>query len=240
MLAAVQEQVRTLDKFKLRSMAANFVSDFMSYLVGLLQGSLGGNPVLNGQTLFEEKNHCGDWLDIDGKAIVFDAAEWGVPEQDAKLYGGQQCERLLAEFRIVSEHMQLRVLSLSEIATAAGLDGLKNVSGQIAAASELAQRESRATFEPLLRQLYARMEYVIKRVPFIVENVMETRSLSRSNMQKSESVAVMSLKNHPQFMWYLQRLFEEYVEELSRSAYNKCFDELMATQLVIWQLDAKR
>lgn len=51
----IQQQIRTLDNNKLRSLASNYASDYLQYLVALLQGSLEGNPAINGQTLEEEK-----------------------------------------------------------------------------------------------------------------------------------------------------------------------------------------
>lgn len=54
-LENVQQQIRTLDKNKLRAMATNHVSDFLQLLVALLQGSLEGNPTINGQNSEEEK-----------------------------------------------------------------------------------------------------------------------------------------------------------------------------------------
>lgn len=61
---------------------------------------------MNGQTLEEEKAQQadGDWLDANNRPIRFRADDWGIPYADAKLYGGQQFERLLSEFKAVSEH----------------------------------------------------------------------------------------------------------------------------------------
>ncbi len=36
-----------------------------------------------------------------------EAEEWGIPYWDSKLYGGQQFERLLAEFKAVADHLKL-------------------------------------------------------------------------------------------------------------------------------------
>jgi hypothetical protein len=54
-LEAIQMQISTLDKNKLRSIASSYVSDFCQYLVGLLGGSLEANPTISGQTLNEEQ-----------------------------------------------------------------------------------------------------------------------------------------------------------------------------------------
>jgi len=128
---------------------------------------------------------------------------------------------------------------MNDIATSSGLDTLRRLNAQIWSASELSQKTCRAIFDPLLKQLYHLMEYVIKRIPSIVDNVMETRA-NRSIAKKTEFVPAISMRNYPQFVWYLHDLFEEYVEELSKIAFDKCKDELAATQIVIWQMDAKK
>jgi hypothetical protein len=46
----------------------------------------------------------GDWRDADFQPIRFDPVEWKIPHANSKLYGGQQFERLLAEFKAVVEH----------------------------------------------------------------------------------------------------------------------------------------
>lgn len=123
--------MKTLDKNKLRALASNYVSEFLRQLVELLdsrQSSLEGNPNTNGQTLDEEKAACGktfifprtqlsgEWTDEFGNPIKFDPAEWKIPNYQTRLYGGQQLERLLAEFRIVAEHTALKAASDDDIA----------------------------------------------------------------------------------------------------------------------------
>jgi hypothetical protein len=60
--------------------------------------------------------------------IRFDPAEWKIPHASSKLYGGQQFERLLAEFKAVVEHQAIHNLSLDDIATATGPQKLNNAS----------------------------------------------------------------------------------------------------------------
>jgi hypothetical protein len=57
--------------------------------------------------------------------------EWKIPNWDAKLFGGQQMERMLAQFKAVANHTRIKNLSVDEIATSSGLSGLKNVNTHI-------------------------------------------------------------------------------------------------------------
>jgi len=69
----------------------------------------------------------GDWLDIRNQVIKFDPEEWGIPYWDAKLYGGQQFERLLSEFCAVAKHTEVPSITVADVATATGLNKLNNV-----------------------------------------------------------------------------------------------------------------
>ena len=69
----------------------------------------------------------GEWLDIHGQAVKFDPEEWSIPYWDAKLYGGQQFERLLSEFKAVCMHTNMPAISVADVATATGLNKLNNV-----------------------------------------------------------------------------------------------------------------
>ena len=64
-LTSIQHHIRTLDKNKLRAIASNYVSDFLQYIVTLLQGSeqsLEGIPNNSGFTLDDEKIHYGKMM----------------------------------------------------------------------------------------------------------------------------------------------------------------------------------
>ena len=66
-------------------------------------------------------------MDAHNKLIRFDSEEWQIPYWESKLYGGQQFERLLAEFKAVAEHQKLPEVSMDDIATAAGINKLNNI-----------------------------------------------------------------------------------------------------------------
>src|SRR4051812_16871442 len=71
----------------------------------------------------------GEWCTAE--TIRFSPKDWKIPNWDTKLYGGQQFERMLAEFRTVSDRIVLSELSMDDIATSAGLSGLKSVPNHI-------------------------------------------------------------------------------------------------------------
>src|SRR5690348_9649423 len=69
----------------------------------------------------------GDWVDLYNRVIRFEPEEWNIPYWDNKLYGGQQFERLLAEYRAVSEHTEISEVTMDDVATAAGINKLNNI-----------------------------------------------------------------------------------------------------------------
>lgn len=101
-LAALKDNVGTLSHAKLRTAAHNYTVELVHALDKLVAGTSEANAAVNGQTLAEEKSAQGnfEWSDNFNKKIrVADADKW-IPFATNKIYGGQQFERLLAEFKV--------------------------------------------------------------------------------------------------------------------------------------------
>jgi hypothetical protein len=154
-LRKVQAQLEGLNSVKLRSIASDYVVNFLQAVDKLLAGTSEGNPAVNGQTLDEEKQHLGDgdWVDSHNKLIKVESEDWGIPYWESRLYGGQQFERLLAEFKAVADHQKLPEVSMDDIATAAGINKLNNIPNYAWAASDLAQQSAREELAPLIDQV---------------------------------------------------------------------------------------
>eukprot|EP01099_Mayorella_cantabrigiensis_P001083 TRINITY_DN1446_c0_g1_i1.p1 TRINITY_DN1446_c0_g1~~TRINITY_DN1446_c0_g1_i1.p1 ORF type:complete len:362 (+),score=87.62 TRINITY_DN1446_c0_g1_i1:83-1168(+) len=148
-----------------------------------MKGSLDGNPAQNGQTLAEEKEAKGvaTWVDDNYEPIQFEPQEWHIPYWDTRLYGRQQFERVLAEFKAVADHRPIPEITLPEVATAAGSINLsKNVSEYVWVASDIAQQKIQTVFRPLIEQLYSRELYVLKRVAKIVDKMLKSKRKQES------------------------------------------------------------
>lgn len=174
-MRAQQAQLQALNASKLRAIASHYVVSFVAAVRNLLEGTADANPAAAGQTLTEERREFGhdEWLDGQNRPIRFDPSEWKVPYADAKLYGGQQFERALAEFRAVVTHTELGGVSFDDIASAAGLNRLNNVPNFGWAASDLAGAKSREAFVPLIEQLTARVVFVVKRLAKLSDSLIE-------------------------------------------------------------------
>ncbi|GAM21039.1 hypothetical protein SAMD00019534_042140 [Acytostelium subglobosum LB1] len=176
-LAKLKIQLENMNAGKLRIIASNYVMEFLQSIEKLVVGTLEGNPTLNGQTLAEEKSQdeTGEWVDHNHRAILFDAKTMNVPFHESKVYGGQQFERLLSEFKAISEAAELAELSSDEIATALGSNRPSNVSVLAWAASDIAQRKSKEALRPLIDQLFRRAVYILRRLVDIVDRMIENK-----------------------------------------------------------------
>lgn len=84
---------------------------------------------------------------------------------------------------------------------------------------------------------------MLKRLPDIVDNIMETRKRSkhiRSTGGKGQELIGISIKDYPHFAWYIRDLYEEEVEAAAQQCLEKCRDELQATRLIYWEAEAKK
>jgi len=86
------------------------VSLLLHSLHKVLRGSAEAEPSAIGQTLEEEVTEQGniEWVDKSGTVIRL-KKRWDIPFRACRLYGGQQFDRLLAEFKAVSDHLELDV-----------------------------------------------------------------------------------------------------------------------------------
>lgn len=252
-LSQLQARLSGMDIFRLRSAASNFVMNFLQSIEKLIVGTLDGNPAQNGQTLSEEKMFAGEWYDINGEAI--DSAPWNIPYTETRIYGGQQFERLLAEFRAVAEHIEMTDIPLDDVATAAGPQKLNNVSALAWSASDLARRQSMRSFLPLIDQLIKRSVMIMKRLPDIALKMManakaktragptagpvrSTTLLNRTSSafgQSQQPEFDIGVDEFPFFTHHVKDLYEGFISTIAEECRDKCMDEFYCTRLIYWE-----
>eukprot|EP00026_Physarum_polycephalum_P007579 Phypoly_transcript_07642.p1 GENE.Phypoly_transcript_07642~~Phypoly_transcript_07642.p1 ORF type:complete len:510 (+),score=138.30 Phypoly_transcript_07642:54-1532(+) len=235
-LEEIQTQITGLDSLNLRSVASNYVVNFLQIVEQLLLGTSEGHPAINGQTLEEEKTQQaeGDWLDANNRPIKVQASEWGVPYWDAKLYGGQQFERLLSEFKAVCEHTQISEVTMDDVATAAGINKLNNVPNYAWAASDLAQQKTQDAMLPLIEQLCERAVYIMKRLTDVVEKISDSRRKKwQASLREHKTDA---LEQSPYFTHHVKDLYFKFVDHTAKLVKEKCMDEFLSTRTIYWDL----
>jgi len=238
-LTNLQAQLRNLDNSRLRGTATRYTMQFLQCVEKLLAGTLEGNPGINGQTLDEEKtqDETGDWVDADFVPIRFDPNEWKIPHASSKLYGGQQFERLLSEFRAVVEHQSIGKITIDDIATAAGPVKLGNASNVLWVASDIAQRQIQRTLTPLLDQLFKRASYSLKRLAVVVDSMMESQRKTKRRAARDQEAALDEVDSFPFFTHNVRDLYFKFIDDTAELCKKKCRDEFHSTRLIYWELN---
>jgi len=218
-----------------RVLASDYSMLYLKTLQGLLHGTIDGTPAVNGQSLEQEKTMCGidgEWVDGNGCPISSTEGNVEVPMQDNRLYGGQQFERLLTEFRLVAEHIPVPEFSVDDIATGggAGLPSLRNNSAWTA--SDLARQKTQEIFEPLVQQLGRRAAYVLKRLTEIAESNMDEQR--RANGEDE------SLEDYTYFVHFVRDKFTTFVDTTIEHTVAVCLDEFYSTRTVCWDVSESR
>lgn len=251
----IQQQIKATDNNKLRGSAAKYVMQFLQCIEKLLSGTLEGNPAINGQTLAEEKSQdeTGEWRDVSHNTIKVDPTEYKIPHANSKLYGGQQFERLLAEFKAVVDHIVMGKLSQDEVATAAGPQKLNSASSCTWAASDISQRQIQKALLPLIDQLFVRASYIMKRLVDIADSMMENNKKGKkkgpsssssassssslsSSSNSSSGLDIEELDQFPYFIYAVKDLFFKFVDSTAEECRKKCKDEFFCTRLIHWEL----
>lgn len=232
-LKSLKAQSDELNTSKLREIANGYCMDFLQGIDKLIAGTSEGLPLINGQTLEEEKYSQGDfeWVDSYNHTILFDAEKWNIPYWKSKVYGGQQFERLLAEFKAVCDRAEISDVSLDEIATSAGVNKVNNVPNYAWAAADLAQSQTKESFVPLIEQLQKRAVYVVKRLYDIAD-----RLLAAKGESSSKQLDVENVHHYPYFTNFVKNLFYKFIDEKAAYCKERCMDEFYSSKTIFWEL----
>jgi predicted nucleic acid-binding protein len=229
----VEKQLSSLDSAKLRALSTNYVVSFLQTIEKLISGTSEGNPAVNGQSLEEEKNAHGDgdWVDLYNRVIRFEPEEWGVPLWEHKLYGGQQFERLLAEFSSVVRNTHITEITPDDVATATGINKLNNIPNYAWTAADLAQHKSQDALIPLIEQLTSRAVYILKRLTDVAERIMEGRK-----KRADDGFSVDDIEQYPYFTYHVKDLYFKFVDSVAKACKDKCLDEFYSTRTIYWEM----
>ena len=241
-----------------RAVAADCTTRFLQQVRALLRGAPEGCPAVNGETLDQEKAACGidgQWVTANGEPLPFhyddDSSESdsdseggkgkhgdSVPLWDNRLYGTQQFERLLAEFRVVGEHLRIPPVSDDDIATAAGIPALAGTPNTLWAASDIARQKSQDTFVPLVAQLARRAEHVLCRLADIAESLMDERARRTGDEddENEDECSITTAADRTSFVTFVKDRYRAFVEDASVRCQQACMHEFYSSRTVHWDL----
>eukprot|EP01114_Cavostelium_apophysatum_P015586 TRINITY_DN4277_c0_g1_i1.p1 TRINITY_DN4277_c0_g1~~TRINITY_DN4277_c0_g1_i1.p1 ORF type:complete len:853 (-),score=267.01 TRINITY_DN4277_c0_g1_i1:65-2512(-) len=204
----------------LRSVAAMYALRYLELCQNVLLGTAKGNPSINGETMKEE---------VDEQ--FFSSTEWEIPGnkqvplQNSKIYGGQQFERLFAEFKLITGNIQ---------PNEAEMNNLPEVRDKrfFYVACESAGVNTEEKIAPLVEQLIERASFLMKRVPAIVDAIMSAKE-SKPNPKYQlplDNKLFLPISGH------LKDLFNSYVERISKTCRTQCMEEFYSTKTIIWSM----
>jgi len=233
-LKSIQGQLTRFGSTHLRSIANEYVVNFLQCIQNLISGTSEGNPLVNGQTLSAEKLGHGDgeWRNAQNGVIPVDPEAYSIPYWNSKLYGGHQFERLLAEFRSVAKNCKIEEPSMDDVATAAGINKMNNVPNYNWAASDLAQQKSVEVLVPLIKQLSSRAVYVLKRLSSIANTILK----SKTTTSLSTPSDISDTTQYPFFVHHIKELYESFIDNQAKVCQAKCLDEFYSTRTIYWHI----
>lgn len=238
-LSALREQRERLSSPALfRVRAAAYTADFLRHLRALVAGSACGNPSLSGQTSAEERSACGGaWADSEGRPLSVRYGEWAVPNWQSKVYGGQQLERLLAEFSALCSHVTGDVITDDDVITAIGAptlggcgsSGYGSYRCRAEAACALACRRAEGALAPLIVQLRERASYVMKRLaPIAAKMIIEEEENKKSRVKETTE----KVKNDSRFVHFVCERYAALVEAEAAKCAAMCAEEFHSVEAV--------
>lgn len=114
-MSRIQKELESTNIELMKAKAIRYVQNFNQVIEKLLEGSIVGDPDTFGQTLTEERQESctPEWPSCK---LKFDIAN-----QDIKLYGGSQFQRLMNEFEYIAHSTEFPPTSVNEVASAIGV-----------------------------------------------------------------------------------------------------------------------
>lgn len=232
-VTVAEKKVEALTSNYFRVVASGYAMQFLQTIRALLRGCAEGNAAVNGETLDQEKSGCGmdsQWVNSEGQPVSVDQESWDVPMWDIKLFGTQQFERLLAEFRLVSQHLVASSISDDDIATGAGIPDLSNTPNDRWAASDLARQKTQEAFVPLISQLARRAEYVLSRLASVALLLVEEQRMQKGTIDEEEAA------HYTYFVHFVKNNYTSFIEEACAACKKACMHEFLSTQTIYWDL----
>eukprot|EP01102_Stenamoeba_stenopodia_P000621 TRINITY_DN10596_c0_g1_i1.p1 TRINITY_DN10596_c0_g1~~TRINITY_DN10596_c0_g1_i1.p1 ORF type:complete len:881 (+),score=221.50 TRINITY_DN10596_c0_g1_i1:184-2826(+) len=220
-LANISKEMQTNDTTQLKMKAAAYVQSFAMVIEKLLHGSIFGDPEKYGQTLLEEKDDSGlrEWSDFP---IAFD-----IQNQNHRVYGGAQFERLMNEFEYISHSQEFPPTTINEVAVALGVEKSHNIPVFETAASDIVQHKAKKVLHPMTDTVVKRCVYIMKRMFSIATEVMKS--------EFDEDFVILSL--YDQFVKELQSVYDSFVDSVESSCRTKLKDDFVSlTKMIDWDL----
>eukprot|EP00727_Mastigamoeba_balamuthi_P005216 m51a1_g14693 hypothetical protein (774) ;mRNA; f:107868-111089 len=249
-LAAASERLSALTPWRLRGVAMAQVATFLHTAQTLLDGTIENLPIgyaaILGQTLEQERlpQHGGAWPGPRGLLPMAASDDTAVPAAERPLFGRQQMERLLAEFRAVLARVHMEPPSSDEVASAVGSRrSLANPADLARVVSRLVKLRIDQNIVPLVLQFHRRVVYNMNRIAetasVILRMPKKTAARGRfttSDRPVSPDPSETSGAENRLFEHWVEERYQQYVDKMSSMFLERCGDEIVTERLIAWDL----
>ena len=224
-----------------RALAARYAADLVGTLQALVRGTAAGVPLGCGQTAEQERAACpndGQWTDARGTPLDAAAAAGKLRGAEALLYGGQQFERLLSEFRLVCAGLAMPELSEDDVVVAAGSFKASSAQNLALAACDLARQKIEDLYAPLIDQLAERALYVLKRLVDVAAQILSAKN-ANTNAAQPQQQGFNNVRNVDQYNYFIHFIKEKYcafVDAAAEHCKARCLEEFYPTHTVYWDI----
>lgn len=233
-LADLEERKKHACSNSLRKIFSDYTFDFIKLLQQSLSGSTEIETKVFGQTLEDEDLLLNiSWVDSLNQTILVKAKEWNIAYWDSKIYGSSQIVRLFSVFSSLVENMNFTSIQKEEIvASLRTARPLHTRSHYLKTAFDISHSMVERTLVPLVSQLYQRAIQIIKRLGFIAQTVIKTKTYCNRNKNFDDNLVLLS--------GYLRANFEDLVDELGLSLLEECsasVDQILIFDLSRYEVD---
>jgi len=202
-------------------------------------------PAIHGLTLQQESAHenFGPWQSAEGLLLDIDRTSWNIPNQDARLLGFTQFERLLAEFRNIVENIQPTAPSKDDIANLAVLNKAAHYTMDVLVIScHLASKVAQSTLSYLIIQLHNRIKKMFERLGLVSwDVVMKKVDDSDRNLVPIENVGSVlpkaeHLRDSPHLINAVLDSYNKFVVSNSNTFLQRGLEEFYSADVLAWEL----
>lgn len=220
---------RTIQPSELRAFSSRYLMDYLHAFKAALNGSA-GDPLLNGETLAEEKEALGlgqGWLISASLRTPLECSDKSVTNKDTRVLGRKAFVRLMDDLDNAVKAAPLSDVSASLLSSCGpARSGLKPDFAM--AASDVAAKRCRDVLFPILSDALKRAAHICKNLTNAAESAMRKR-LSRSNS---------AISHAPFFHAAIRDIVHDFVDlQVSRCSAS-LEDEFRSTSCIPLHLEA--
>lgn len=237
-LSLISSSLEDLDRGDFRNLAYKISSQLNRLFLFFLEGRYKANTRVVGVTLAEEQAKYGFWKIGDQEIDILQLGS-SLRNQQTRLLGEPQFNRLLEQFSIVSNLVTLPQFDVADLLNAAGIHSKLDV---FTMAAQLISKQIYSLMQPLLQQLHQRSVAILRstfEVALQTVNLKASSSHNQMNQKCSfaahptpEPAPYLRASSFPLFCQFILQKTIHFVDQRASLAFTKSMDEFLVTKFL--------